>query len=73
MIRIFPDFSVQVTAPATGGVGSAGGGSGAGGMVTGPPVGRLPVPVPGATNGTPQGVQGVSAYQQRLVGIQRDL
>ncbi|XP_043998596.1 neuronal PAS domain-containing protein 3 isoform X1 [Gambusia affinis] len=64
MIRIFPDFSVQVTASATGGIGSGGGGGGAGGMVTGPPVGRVPVPVPGATNGTPQGVQGISAYQQ---------
>uniref|UniRef100_A0A8C6PD66 Neuronal PAS domain-containing protein 3 n=1 Tax=Nothobranchius furzeri TaxID=105023 RepID=A0A8C6PD66_NOTFU len=62
MIRIFPDFSVQVTASAAGGAG-AGGGSG-GGMVTGPAVGRVPVPVPGATNGTPQSVQGISAYQQ---------
>ncbi|XP_038162969.1 LOW QUALITY PROTEIN: neuronal PAS domain-containing protein 3 [Cyprinodon tularosa] len=61
MIRIFPDFSVQVTASATGGVGSGGGGGGAAGMVTGPPVGRVPVPVPGASNGTPQGM---SAYQQ---------
>ncbi|RVE56930.1 hypothetical protein OJAV_G00211050 [Oryzias javanicus] len=61
MIRIFPDFSVQVTASAAG---AAGGGGGAGGgMVAGPPVGR--VPVPGATNGTPQSLQGISAYQQR--------
>lgn len=35
-------------------------------MVTGPSVGR--VPVPGATNGTPQSVQGITAYQQRYVG-----
>lgn len=62
MIRIFPDFSVQVTASAAGGSGTGGGG---GGMVTGPPVGRVPVQVPGATNGTPQNVQGISAYQQR--------
>ncbi|XP_067470441.1 neuronal PAS domain-containing protein 3 isoform X1 [Thunnus thynnus] len=65
MIRIFPDFSVQVTASAAGGaVGGGGGGGGGGGMVTGPPVGRVPVPVPGATNGTPQSVQGITAYQQ---------
>ncbi|KAM9842265.1 neuronal PAS domain-containing protein 3 [Aulostomus maculatus] len=63
MIRIFPDFSVQVTASAAGGAGGGGGGGG-GGMVTGPPVGRVPVPVPGATNGTPQSVQGITAYQQ---------
>ncbi|XP_068195303.1 LOW QUALITY PROTEIN: neuronal PAS domain-containing protein 3 [Antennarius striatus] len=62
MIRIFPDFSVQVTASAGGGPGTGGGGGGGGGMVSGPPVGR--VPVPGATNGTPQGVQGITAYQQ---------
>lgn len=67
MIRIFPDFSVQVTASAAGGAGGGGAGGGGGGMVTGPPVGRVPVPVPGATNGTPQGVQGISAYQQRYV------
>lgn len=60
MIRIFPDFSVQVTAAA------AGGGGGGGGMVTGPPVGR--VPVQGATNGSPQSVQGLSGYQQRYAG-----
>ncbi|GLD73318.1 neuronal PAS domain-containing protein 3 [Lates japonicus] len=67
MIRIFPDFSVQVTASAAGGAGAGGGGGGGGGggMVTGPPVGRVPVPVPGATNGTPQSVQGITAYQQR--------
>lgn len=70
MIRIFPDFSVQVTASAAGGAGAGGGGGGGGGggMVTGPPVGRVPVPVPGATNGTPQSVQGITAYQQRYVG-----
>lgn len=68
MIRIFPDFSVQVTASAGGGPGAGGGGAGGGGggMVTGPPVGR--VPVPGTTNGTPQSVQGITAYQQRYVG-----
>lgn len=36
------------------------------GAAPGPPLGRVPVvPVPGATNGTPQGVQGLGAYQQR--------
>lgn len=66
MIRIFPDFSVQVTASAAGAAGVGGGGGGAGGgMVAGPPVGR--VPVPGATNGTPQSLQGIGAYQQRYV------
>lgn len=68
MIRIFPDFSVQVTASAAGGAVGGGGGGGGGGMVTGPPVGRVPVQVPGATNGTPQSVQGITAYQQRYVG-----
>ncbi|KAK3538195.1 hypothetical protein QTP70_033128 [Hemibagrus guttatus] len=48
MIRIFPDFSVQVTAAA---------GAGAAGM----PAAR----VPGATNGNPQNVQGLTTYQQR--------
>ncbi|XP_076022168.1 neuronal PAS domain-containing protein 3 [Genypterus blacodes] len=61
MIRIFPDFSVQVTASAGGGVGGGGGG---GGMVTGPPVGRVPVQLPGTTNGAQQSVQGIAAYQQ---------
>ncbi|XP_077945317.1 neuronal PAS domain-containing protein 3 isoform X1 [Gasterosteus aculeatus] len=56
MIRIFPDFSVQVTAS------GPGGGGGGGGMLSGPPVGR--VPVSGATNGSPQSVQGITAYQQ---------
>nr|XP_023689351.1 neuronal PAS domain-containing protein 3 [Paramormyrops kingsleyae] len=51
MIRIFPDFSVQVTAAA---------GGGAGGMPAGPSVGRIP----GATNGNPQNVQGITSYQQ---------
>ncbi|KAG5857468.1 hypothetical protein ANANG_G00019780 [Anguilla anguilla] len=51
MIRIFPDFSVQVTAAA---------GGGAGGMPAGPAVGR----VPGTTNGNPQNVQGITSYQQ---------
>lgn len=68
MIRIFPDFSVQVTATAAGGAGA--GGAGGGGMVSGPPVGRVPVPVPGATNGTQQGVQGITAYQQRYVVLE---
>lgn len=78
MIRIFPDFSVQVTASAGAGPGAGGGGGGGGGvvgggMVTGPPVGRVPVQVPGATNGTPQSVQGISGYQQRYVSQQGDL
>lgn len=69
MIRIFPDFSVQVTASAGGGpgVGGSGGGGVGGSMVTGPPVGRVPVPVPGATNGTPQNVQGIGGYPQRYL------
>lgn len=71
MIRIFPDFSVQVTASGAGGPGGGGGGGG-GGMVTGPQVGRVPVPIPGATNGTPQSVQGITAYQQRYVGSCRE-
>ncbi|XP_065109861.1 neuronal PAS domain-containing protein 3 isoform X2 [Paramisgurnus dabryanus] len=49
MIRIFPDFSVQVTAAA---------GAGAGGGM--PAASR----VPGATNGNPQNVQGLTPYQQ---------
>lgn len=69
MIRIFPDFSVQVTASAGGGpgVGGSGGGGGGGSMVTGPPVGRVSVPVPGATNGNPQSVQGIGGYPQRYL------
>ncbi|KAK9534134.1 hypothetical protein VZT92_009202 [Zoarces viviparus] len=68
MIRIFPDFSVQVTASGPGGPG-VGGGGGGGGMLTGPPMGRGP----GATNGSPQSVQGISAYQQRYVWSYTDL
>ncbi|KAM9707480.1 neuronal PAS domain-containing protein 3 isoform 2-T2 [Menidia menidia] len=66
MIRIFPDFSVQVTSSVAGGAGAGGvgGSNGSGGIVTGPPVGRVPVPVPGTSNGTPQNAQGISAYQQ---------
>ncbi|MBN3313156.1 NPAS3 protein, partial [Atractosteus spatula] len=51
MIRIFPDFSVQVTAAAAGG---------AGGVPGAPGVSR----VPGTANGSPQNVQGISSYQQ---------
>ncbi|XP_043119625.1 neuronal PAS domain-containing protein 3 isoform X1 [Puntigrus tetrazona] len=51
MIRIFPDFSVQVTAAAAAGAGAGGG------M---PAASR----VPGATNGNPQNVQGLTSYQQ---------
>lgn len=36
-------------------------------MVNGPPVGRVPVPVPGATNGNPQSVQGIGGYPQRYL------
>ncbi|XP_036818898.1 neuronal PAS domain-containing protein 3-like isoform X1 [Oncorhynchus mykiss] len=53
MIRIFPDFSVQVTAA----------GGGAGGMPSGHAMGR----VPGTTNGNPQNVQGITSYQQREI------
>ncbi|GCB63652.1 hypothetical protein scyTo_0007416 [Scyliorhinus torazame] len=52
MIRIFPDFSVQVTA-ATGGGGGA--------VTATPGVGRIAA---AAANGTPQNV-GLSSYQQR--------
>ncbi|XP_053700529.1 neuronal PAS domain-containing protein 3 isoform X1 [Synchiropus splendidus] len=51
MIRIFPDFSVQVSTSAAGGVANGGGGG-------------VPVPVSGPTNGTSQGVQGLGGYQQ---------
>ncbi|ERE73113.1 putative single-minded [Cricetulus griseus] len=54
MIRIFPDFSVQVTAAAAGGA-TAGVPAGAG-------MGRAGA----AANGTPQNVQGITSYQQRL-------
>lgn len=54
MIRIFPDFSVQVTAAAAGGA-AAGVPAGAGGM------GRASA----AANGAPQNVQGITSYQQR--------
>lgn len=59
MIRIFPDFSVQVT--------SSGGGAGAaavasGGMGPGAPAGGR-VTGPGSSNGTGS-VQGLSAYQR---------
>lgn len=52
MIRIFPDFSVQVTAAAAAGAGAGGG------M---PAASR----VPGVTNGNPQNVQCLTSYQQR--------
>uniref|UniRef100_A0ACB8G4E4 Uncharacterized protein n=1 Tax=Sphaerodactylus townsendi TaxID=933632 RepID=A0ACB8G4E4_9SAUR len=53
MIRIFPDFSVQVTAAAAGGA--------AGGVPAGPGMGRAST----AANGNPQNVQGITSYQQR--------
>ena len=67
MIRIFPDFSVQVTASGVGGPGVGGGGGGSGGM--GPQVGRIP----GTSNGNPQNLQGINAYQQRYVCKKNDL
>ncbi|KAL8169264.1 UNVERIFIED_CONTAM: hypothetical protein K2H54_042425 [Gekko kuhli] len=54
MIRIFPDFSVQVTAAAAGGA--------AGGVSAGPGMGRAST----AANGNPQNVQGITSYQQRF-------
>ncbi|XP_053236637.1 neuronal PAS domain-containing protein 3 isoform X9 [Podarcis raffonei] len=54
MIRIFPDFSVQVTAAAAGGA--------AGGVPAGPGMGRAS----SAANGNPQNVQGITSYQQRI-------
>uniref|UniRef100_A0AAV2JHZ8 Uncharacterized protein n=1 Tax=Knipowitschia caucasica TaxID=637954 RepID=A0AAV2JHZ8_KNICA len=66
MIRIFPDFSVQVSASSAGsGGGGLGGGSAGGGMLSpgaGPPLGRVPV-VPGAGTGA-QSAQGLGAYQK---------
>uniref|UniRef100_A0AAZ3SQM4 Neuronal PAS domain-containing protein 3 n=1 Tax=Oncorhynchus tshawytscha TaxID=74940 RepID=A0AAZ3SQM4_ONCTS len=58
MIRIFPDFSVQVTAAS----------GGAGGMPSGHAMGR----VPGTTNGNPQNVQGITSYQQRLQALRKE-
>jgi len=52
MIRIFPDFSVQVTAAA---------GGAAGGVPAAPGMGRAGA----AANGNPQNVQGITSYQQR--------
>uniref|UniRef100_A0A8P0PIB5 Neuronal PAS domain-containing protein 3 n=1 Tax=Canis lupus familiaris TaxID=9615 RepID=A0A8P0PIB5_CANLF len=54
MIRIFPDFSVQVTAAAAGGA--------AAGVPAGAGMGRAGT----AANGTPQNVQGITSYQQRI-------
>ncbi|XP_049468872.1 neuronal PAS domain-containing protein 3 isoform X4 [Panthera pardus] len=54
MIRIFPDFSVQVTAAAAGGA--------AAGVPAGAGMGRAGA----AANGTPQNVQGITSYQQRI-------
>ncbi|XP_039597977.1 neuronal PAS domain-containing protein 3 isoform X2 [Polypterus senegalus] len=59
MIRIFPDFSVQVTAAA---------GGATGGVTAGPGVGR----VPGTTNGTGANVQGITSYQQRLQALRKE-
>lgn len=53
MIRIFPDFSVQVTAAAAGGA--------AGAVPAGPGMGRASA----AANGNPQNAQGITSYQQR--------
>ncbi|KAL4837363.1 hypothetical protein H8958_020957 [Nasalis larvatus] len=57
MIRIFPDFSVQVTAAAAGGA--------AAGVPAGAGMGRAGA----AANGTPQNVQGITSYQQRLDAV----
>ncbi|XP_055464573.1 neuronal PAS domain-containing protein 3 isoform X2 [Psammomys obesus] len=54
MIRIFPDFSVQVTAAA------------AGGAAAGVPAGAGMARAGAAANGAPQTVQGISSYQQRI-------
>ncbi|XP_032965404.1 neuronal PAS domain-containing protein 3 isoform X10 [Rhinolophus ferrumequinum] len=58
MIRIFPDFSVQVTAAAAGGA--------AAGVPAGAGMGRAGA----AANGTPQNVQGITSYQQRITAQQ---
>ncbi|XP_027734600.1 neuronal PAS domain-containing protein 3-like [Empidonax traillii] len=55
MIRIFPDFSVQVTA-------AAAAGGAAGGVPAAPGMGRAGA----AANGNPQNVQGITSYQQRI-------
>ncbi|XP_043929824.1 neuronal PAS domain-containing protein 3 isoform X2 [Protopterus annectens] len=60
MIRIFPDFSVQVTAAA--------GGGGGGGMPASAGVGRAGA----ATNGNPTNVQGITSYQQRLQALRKE-
>ncbi|XP_035575877.2 neuronal PAS domain-containing protein 3 isoform X3 [Canis lupus dingo] len=60
MIRIFPDFSVQVTAAAAGGA--------AAGVPAGAGMGRAGT----AANGTPQNVQGITSYQQRLQALRKE-
>ncbi|XP_041572348.1 neuronal PAS domain-containing protein 3 isoform X3 [Taeniopygia guttata] len=60
MIRIFPDFSVQVTAAAAGGA--------AGGVPAAPGMGRAGA----AANGNPQNVQGITSYQQRLQALRKE-
>ncbi|XP_049753550.1 neuronal PAS domain-containing protein 3 isoform X4 [Elephas maximus indicus] len=60
MIRIFPDFSVQVTAAAAGGA--------AAGVPASAGMGRAGA----AANGTPQNVQGISSYQQRLQALRKE-
>ncbi|XP_054433902.1 neuronal PAS domain-containing protein 3 isoform X2 [Pteronotus mesoamericanus] len=60
MIRIFPDFSVQVTAAAAGGA--------AAGVPAGAGMGRASA----AANGTPQNVQGITSYQQRLQALRKE-
>ncbi|XP_016877074.1 neuronal PAS domain-containing protein 3 isoform X9 [Homo sapiens] len=60
MIRIFPDFSVQVTAAAAGGA--------AAGVPAGAGMGRAGA----AANGTPQNVQGITSYQQRLQALRKE-
>ncbi|XP_048217707.1 neuronal PAS domain-containing protein 3 isoform X6 [Perognathus longimembris pacificus] len=60
MIRIFPDFSVQVTAAAAGGA--------AAGVPAGAGMGRAGA----GANGTPQNVQGITSYQQRLQALRKE-